>query len=237
MEIICLSCCHLQGVEGLGVVMSLINTLIENLWRAEQHLPTRLMLVLLPLFILALTAACTVYTSGTRTRLATAMHGNWWKFMKIAEAKGTFLKLFDFPIKHNWVMREKKKLLPVGLFCITSWAVQFTLQVWAAGGDAVLAGFCSQQGHVPGGIRWYLRQFFLCFQVLARQIFKCWQLFLKVQDFGVSRGLSRGNAAAVCIVLGFRQKGEGGGSTLNLISNLLPRVLQGCTTTLNSCAV
>lgn len=108
VEIICLSCCHLQGVEGLGVVMSLINTLIENLWRAEQHLPSRLMLVLLPFFIFALTAACTVCTSGIRTRLATAMHGNWWKFMKIAQSKGTFLKLFDFPIKHNWVMREKK---------------------------------------------------------------------------------------------------------------------------------
>lgn len=77
VEIICLSCCHLQGVEGLGVVMSLINTLIENLWGADQHLPSRLMLVLLPLFILALRAACTVCTSGTRTRLATAMHGNW----------------------------------------------------------------------------------------------------------------------------------------------------------------
>lgn len=108
VEIICLSCGHLQGVEGLGVVMSLINTLIENLWRAEQHLPTRLMLVLLPLFILVLTAACTVCTSGTRTRLATAMQGNWWKFMKIAQAKGGFLKLFDFPIKHNWVMRKTK---------------------------------------------------------------------------------------------------------------------------------
>lgn len=146
VEIICLSCCHLQGVQGLGVVMSLINTLIENLWRAEQHLPTRLMLVLLPLFILTLTAACTVCTSGTRTRLATAMHGNWWKFMKIAQAKGIFLKLFDFPIKHNWVMRGEKKLLLVGLFCITSWAVPCTLQVWVAGGNAVLAGFCSQQG-------------------------------------------------------------------------------------------
>lgn len=60
---------------------------------------------------------------------------------------------------------------------------------------------------------------------------------MKVKDFGVSRGLSRGDAAAVCIILGFRQKDEGTGNTLKLISNLLPRVVQGCITTLNSDAV
>lgn len=31
VELICLSCYHLRGEEGLGVVMSLINALIENL--------------------------------------------------------------------------------------------------------------------------------------------------------------------------------------------------------------
>lgn len=74
VELICLSCYHLQGVEGLGVVMSLINAVIENLWRAKQHLSTQLMLVVSPLFICTLTAACTGCTSGIRTRLATAMH-------------------------------------------------------------------------------------------------------------------------------------------------------------------
>lgn len=74
VEIICLSCYRLRGAEGLGVVMALINALIENLWRAKQHLPTKLMVVVSPWFILALTAACAACTSGTRTRLATAVH-------------------------------------------------------------------------------------------------------------------------------------------------------------------
>lgn len=76
VELICLSCCHLRGAEGLGVVISLINALIENLWRAKQHLPTKLMLVVSPLFILALATTCAACTSGTRTRLPTAVHWN-----------------------------------------------------------------------------------------------------------------------------------------------------------------
>lgn len=74
VELICLSCYHLQGAEGLGVVMSLINALIENLWRAKQHLRTKLMLVVSPSFTLALTAACAACSAGTGTRLATAVH-------------------------------------------------------------------------------------------------------------------------------------------------------------------
>lgn len=62
-----------EGSGGFGIG-SVSNAVIENLWRAKRHLSTQPMMVVSPLFICTVTAACTRCTTGTRTRLATAMH-------------------------------------------------------------------------------------------------------------------------------------------------------------------
>lgn len=208
MELICLSCYHLQGAQGLGVVMSLINALIENLWRAKQHLRTKLMLVVPPLFTLALTAACAACSAGTGTRLATAMHWNWWKFMKITLTKVTFLKLFDFSIKQNRVMRKEKSCSLQG--CSASPLVHCSSRAlsspWGSAqsvGMRLRLGSALSTARLPGGISWYLRQFFPLL-LRAGQVspsekdrsLNADSCSLKAEDQDVSRGLSRGDAAA-----------------------------------------
>lgn len=63
----------LSPAESRGFGSGNVNALIEYLWRAKQHLPTKLTLVVSPLLTLALTPACATCASGTRTRLETAM--------------------------------------------------------------------------------------------------------------------------------------------------------------------
>lgn len=207
VEIICLSCYRLWGAEGLGVVMALINALIENLWRAKQHLPTKLMVVVSPWFILALTAACAACTSGTRTRLATAVHWNWWKFIKIAQVKVTFLKLFDFSTKYNWVKKNKKAAPCKDALHYLLCAAVHVLSAhpgglrgrWGCGHSWVLL---SARHACLEGLAGTWGGSSLCFWELAGfspfeedRSLNADSCSLNAKGFGVSRGLSRGDAA------------------------------------------